>query len=182
MSSPAVDPAVVGDRVEQLLEASAVAGPVARERAEELVRLVVDLYGAGLERLLDLVHEAGALDDRLVATLAADELVSALLLVHDLHPYALSDRVALAVERVRPGVEAQGAACELLETSADVVRVRLLGAGSGCGSAGPALTALVEDAVRAAAPEVARVEVVQQDDALIPVSSLTARLRAPAVT
>ena len=38
-------------------------GAVARERAEELVRLVADLYGAGLERLLEIVHDAGRLDD-----------------------------------------------------------------------------------------------------------------------
>ena len=39
------------------------AGSVARERAEELVRLVADLYGAGLERMLTILHEAGQLDD-----------------------------------------------------------------------------------------------------------------------
>ena len=83
-----VDPAAVGDRIEQLLEASAAAGPVAAARAEELVRLLVDLYGAVLERLLTLADEAGALDDTLLQALAADELVSALLLVHGLHPYA----------------------------------------------------------------------------------------------
>ena len=46
---------------------------IARERAEELVRLVVDLYGAGLERMLDIVHEAGRLDAELLDGLAADD-------------------------------------------------------------------------------------------------------------
>ena len=34
-----------------------------RERAEELVRLVVELYGAGLERVLELTYDAGALHE-----------------------------------------------------------------------------------------------------------------------
>ena len=182
MSPRSVDPAVAGERIEQLLEASAAAGPAARERAEELVRLVVDLYGAGLERLLDLAYDAGALGDELVAALAGDELVAGLLAVHGLHPYAVEDRVAQAVARLRPAVEGQGASCELLEATAGLVRLRLTGAGTGCGSAAPALTTALEDAVRAAAPEVAVVEVLTADPALIPVSSLTERLRAPVPT
>jgi len=59
-----------GERIEALLEAASTGGRVARERAEELVRLVVDLYGAGLERLLEIVHEAGRLDDDLLDTYA----------------------------------------------------------------------------------------------------------------
>ena len=69
-------------------------GPVARERAEELVRLVTDLYGAGLERLLEVLADAGRLDEALLDALAADELVASLLLVHGLHPYDVGTRVA----------------------------------------------------------------------------------------
>ena len=36
-----------GDRIQTLLDACAAGGAVARERAEQLVREVVDLYGAG---------------------------------------------------------------------------------------------------------------------------------------
>ena len=92
---------VVGGRIEALIDASAAAGPVAHERAEELVRLVVDLYGAGLERLLEILHERGALDGSLDA-LAADELVAGLLLVHGLHPYDVTTRVEQALVSVRP--------------------------------------------------------------------------------
>ena len=37
-----------GDRIQNLLDASAAGGAVAHERAEQLVREVTDLYGAGL--------------------------------------------------------------------------------------------------------------------------------------
>ena len=76
----------VGERINALIDASASGGVVARERAEELVRLVADLYGAGLERLLTILHELGHLDDEALAALAADDLVAGLLLVHDCIP------------------------------------------------------------------------------------------------
>ncbi len=38
-----------GDRIQTLLDASAAGGAAARERAEQLVREVTDLYGAGLD-------------------------------------------------------------------------------------------------------------------------------------
>ncbi len=179
MSGAPPDPAAVGERVERLLEASASAGPVALERAEELVRLVVELYGAGLERLLDLVHESGRLDDTLLDALAGDDLVSSLLLVHGLHPWGPTERVEQALDGVRPYLGSHGGDVELLGVSDDgVVTLRLLGSCDGCASSAATLELAVEDAVRAAAPEVVSIEVVQAAPrTLIPVDALGARLR-----
>ena len=135
MSTPLPDPAATGERIERLLEASAAAGPIARERAEELVRLVVELYGAGLERVLELAYDAGALDDDLLASLAGDELVSSLLLVHGLHPYGVEERVQRALDDVRPYLGSHGGDVALLEvTDEGVVRLELLGSCDGCAS------------------------------------------------
>ncbi len=82
-----------GERIEHLLDASAAGGPLAKERAEELVRLVVELYGAGLERVLEIVHDAGGLNDEALDGLADDALVTSLLLVHGLHPYSVEERI-----------------------------------------------------------------------------------------
>lgn len=157
---PSVDLQTTGDRINTLLEASASGGVVARERAEELVRLVADLYGAGLERVLTLVHEAGHLDDDVLAALAGDELVASLLLVHDLHPYDVTTRVEQALEGVRPYLGSHGGDVELLEVSPDrVVRLRLLGSCDGCASSSVTLKLAVEGAIEAAAPEVIGIEV-----------------------
>ncbi|MEV4617719.1 hypothetical protein AB0J74_03250 [Asanoa sp. NPDC049573] len=160
-----------GDRIEALVTASAAGGAVARERAEELVRLVVDLYGAGLERLLELLHERGALGDDVLDALAADGLVASLLLVHGLHPESASTRVARALAAVAPGGEAS-----LVDITPDgVARVRLTA--SGCSSG--ALKASVESAIADAAPEVVTVEVIEPDrsvGAVIPVDSLFSRV------
>jgi Fe-S cluster biogenesis protein NfuA/nitrite reductase/ring-hydroxylating ferredoxin subunit len=182
VSTAAPDPAATGERIEALLDASATGGPVARERAEELVRLVVELYGAGLERLLELAYDAGALDDALLESLASDELVSSLLLVHGLHPYAVEERVQRALDDVRPYLGSHGGDVELLGVSDEgVVRLQLLGSCDGCASSAVTLELAVEDAIRAAAPEIVRIDVEEKAPAsgpnVIPVESLTARLR-----
>jgi len=182
VSAPTLDPASTGERIELLLEASAAAGPVARERAEELVRLVVELYGGGLERLMELVYEAGALDDNLLATLAADQLVSSLLLVHGLHPYGVEERVEHALDDVRPYLGSHGGDVKLLGVSDEgVVTLQLLGSCDGCASSAVTLELAVEDAIRAAAPEILRIDVQEapKSDGTIPVEQLMSRLRAP---
>lgn len=183
MSAPSLDPSASGERIELLLEASAAAGPIARERAEELVRLVVELYGSGLERLMELAHDAGALDDDLLAALAGDELVSSLLLVHGLHPYGVEERVQRALDDVRPYLGSHGGDVRLLEvTDEGVVRLQLLGSCDGCASSSVTLELAVDGAVRAAAPEVVRIDVEESQpeaaaSGVIPVEQLTSRLR-----
>ncbi len=175
-----------GERIDALLDASASGGVVARERAEELVRLTADLYGAGLERLLDLVHDHGGLGDEVLAALAADDLVASLLLVHGLHPYDVGQRVEQALESVRPYLGSHGGDVELLEvTDEGVVRLRLLGSCDGCPSSSVTLTLAVEGAIEAAAPEVSGIEVEEVAsesgaETLIPVSSLRSRLDSAA--
>ena len=178
----------VGERIDVLLDASGSHGPMARERAEELVRLVADLYGAGLERFMDLLHESGHLDDDLLARLADDDLLASLLLVHGLHPYDVATRVGRALDSVRPYLGSHGGDVELLEvTEEGTVRLRLLGSCDGCPSSSVTLTLAVETAIEAAAPEVTAIEVeTPKADArsgpVIPVDSLRSRLDGPAWT
>ena len=174
-----------GDRIDALLDASASGGPVARERAEELVRLVADLYGAGLERVLTIMDDAGHLDDDVLAALAADDLVASLLLVHDLHPYDVTTRVEQALISVRPYLGTHGGDVELLDVSDEgVVRLRLLGSCDGCPSSSVTLKLAVEGAIEAAAPEVVSIEVEEPTETapatagrtVIPIDALRTRL------
>lgn len=152
-----------GDRIDALIAASAAGGLAARERAEELVRLVVDLYGAGLERMMQVLHEQGQLTDETLDALAADELVASLLLVHGLHPYSIETRITRAL----PGFDV-----ELLAVDGDgTVHLRLSGA-DGCGTA--AVRERVEEAVEAVAPEATAI--VFEQATTIPVSSLFTRV------
>jgi Fe-S cluster biogenesis protein NfuA/nitrite reductase/ring-hydroxylating ferredoxin subunit len=187
---PTPDLRATGERIDALIEAVAVGGvgpsnPVrSRERAEELVRTVTDLYGAGLERLLEIVYDSGRLDEELLDLLAADDLVASLLLVHGLHPYSVRTRVGQALESVRPYLGTHGGDVELVEvTDQGAVRLRLLGSCDGCPSSAVTLELAVQDAIEAAAPEVTSIEVeaaapTTATGSLIPVDALRARLGA----
>ena len=103
-----------GDRIQTLLDSCAAGGAAAHERAEQLVREVVGLYGAGLERIVALLG-----DPRLAEQLATDDLVASLLLVHGLHPHDLHRRVSDALDRVRPYLGSHGGDVDLLEVTDD---------------------------------------------------------------
>jgi hypothetical protein len=113
-----------GEQIERLLaEIQASAAPAVWQRVEALVAALVGLYGEGLERILAHARESAKSPDDLDAHLAGDDLLSSLLLVHDLHPLGLEERVELALLRLRN--EVPGAAgLELVEVTDNVVRLR----------------------------------------------------------
>jgi Fe-S cluster biogenesis protein NfuA/nitrite reductase/ring-hydroxylating ferredoxin subunit len=169
-----------GERIDSLLSALGTSGPVAQQRGEDLVALVTNLYGAGLERLLEVLAEAGRLDAVALDALAADELVSGLLLVHGLHPYDATTRVAAALDSVRPYLGSHGGDVELLGIDdAGVVTLRMLGTCDSCPSSTVTLQLAVEGAIQAAAPEVTAIQVepgARSTPGLISVESLRVRL------
>ena len=135
-------------RVEALLdEVESLPDEAGRAAATELVQALVELYGEGLARIVARVN--GATDD-----LLEDELVEHLLLLHDLHPVPLEERVRGALEEVRPFTEAHAGGVELLSVEDGVVRLRLAGSCSGCPSSTMSLKRTIEDAIREKAPDV----------------------------
>src|SRR2546429_2833008 len=108
------DVEATGERVEALLaELRSQAGPQVAAAAEEVVSCLVELYGAGLARITEIlgVDEAGP---QLMDKLVADPLVESLLLVHDLHPLDTSARVRRAVEEVLPQLGSHAGEVEYL--------------------------------------------------------------------
>ena len=173
-----------GERIEQLMTSFAASGPLAQQRAEELVRLVVEWHGSGLNRVLEIADDAGALTDQLLDRLADDDLVSGLLLLHGIHPYDVHTRIERALDRVRPYMGSHGGDVRLLEVTDDgVARLRMLGNCQGCPSSAVTLKLAVEGAVEAAAPEVERIECDDSPEdadapSLIPLGSLFQRVHA----
>jgi len=144
--------------VEAVLEAvEALPDPAARETATRLAQALLDLYGDGLERLVDHVAACDE-DGRLAAALAADELVSHLLLIHGLHPIRTEERVRAALDEVRPYLGTHGGDVALLEVRDGVARLRLEGTCNGCPSSTATLRLAIEEAIAKAAPELDGVE------------------------
>jgi Fe-S cluster biogenesis protein NfuA/nitrite reductase/ring-hydroxylating ferredoxin subunit len=133
--------------------------PATRELAEELVSAVVQMYGAGLERIVGSLLDAGEEGERLAAALAEEELVAALLLIHDLHPVPLEDRVQSALEHVRPYMESHGGDVDLLSLEGGVARIRLRGSCSDCAASAVTLELAIKQALEDAAPDLASLEV-----------------------
>lgn len=155
-------------------------GVVARGGTEDLVRQVAELYGSGLRRIMEILHRQGKLDEATLEALTADDLVSALLLVHGLYPRPLEARVAAALDRLRPYLGSHGSDVELQGTSTDgVVRLKIYTEPGGPPSS-PDLKSAVEEAIKTAAPDVAAIDVVEEEKRpgmpdLIPVDSLAVR-------
>lgn len=144
-------------RVEgKLTELDALADSGAREKATEVVAALLDLYGEGLARVVEQLAERD--DGSLAEALAADELVSHLLLVHGLHPVPVADRVRSALDEVRPYLESHGGDVELLSVADGVARLRLEGSCSGCPSSTMTLKLAIENAIAKSAPDIEAVE------------------------
>jgi Fe-S cluster biogenesis protein NfuA/nitrite reductase/ring-hydroxylating ferredoxin subunit len=120
--------------------------------AVDAVSGLVEVYGEALGRI---VH---ALPADAIAQLAADELVGQLLLIHDLNPQPVAARVTAALEEVRPYLASHGGGVELVGIEGAVVRLRLEGHCNGCPSSSATLELAVHDAIRAAAPEIERID------------------------
>ena len=116
-------------RVQELQARLDAAGDAAtRELAEELVSAVVQMYGAGLERIVDVLLAAGEEGERLAMALADDPLVATLLLIHDLHPVPLEPSGSTRrSSRCVPYMESHGGNVELLSLEDGVARLRLRG-------------------------------------------------------
>jgi Fe-S cluster biogenesis protein NfuA/nitrite reductase/ring-hydroxylating ferredoxin subunit len=147
---------VVGSRIEELLVQIRSAGdPGTAETAEEIVRLVVELYGAGLERTVELAGPDA------LGRFVGDELVASLLVLHGLHPKDTRTRVVEALDQVRPYLGSHAGGVELLgvDPEAGVVRLRQEGSCDGCPSSTQTVKLAIERAIEQAAPEVTAVEV-----------------------
>ncbi|HSS24304.1 MAG TPA: NifU family protein [Mycobacterium sp.] len=171
-----------GDRIQTLLDSCAASGTAAYERAQQLVREVVGLYGAGLERIMQLSGDPG-----MAERLATDDLVASLLLVHGLHPHDVHRRVSDALDRVRPYLGSHGGDVDLLEIAdgpeGAAVHLAFKGSCKSCPSSAVTLELAVEDAIRAAAPEISSIEVVAAEPAttsasVIPAESLLAHVHS----
>jgi hypothetical protein len=146
----------IGDRIEGLLDdLGALPDRRAKEWAEELLRLVTDLYGAGLARTVEIVCEQNG-GGRVLELLASDELVSNLLWLHDLHPHGVRQRIERAIADLNGSLGASDARLLDVDEEAGVARIRLLSDRGG--SAQVAAEELIRRAVTKAAPEIEQID------------------------
>jgi Fe-S cluster biogenesis protein NfuA/nitrite reductase/ring-hydroxylating ferredoxin subunit len=125
----------------------------ARQTAEELVAAILEMYGEGLARAMELVGEEGR------QALCEDDLVAGLLLIHDLFPVGLEERVEAALDDVRPYMESHGGQVTLLGIEDGIVHLRLEGSCKSCRASSSTLELAVRQALERAAPDLEGMEV-----------------------
>jgi hypothetical protein len=136
-------------RIENLLDELGRTGAGAREVAEETIRALMRLYGAGLGRIV------GSLPGPALEQLAEDRLVGSLLLLHGMHPVDAETRVRKALRRVERRLESHQLALVSLEDGVARIRVERSN-----GRAAPAgLGEAIEQSIAEHAPDLAGVEI-----------------------
>ena len=131
----------------------------ARAVADELVASILQLYGAGLERIMEALDEPGATVAQVRERLVEDGVVASLLVIHGLYPVDLETRVQEALDGVRPYMHSHGGDVELLSLEDGVARLRLEGSCQGCPASAATLEQAIRQALEEAAPDLAGMEV-----------------------
>jgi len=145
------------------------ADPHLRTTAQDLLQAVMDLFGTGLERILEVANSTGEPGRDLIDRLGRDELVSSLLALYGLHPLAFEDRVKRAIEKVRPSLKKRGGEVEVLSIKDGVVSLKMRANGHV-----QALKEAVEEAVYQAVPDIASLVIEGPDEraGFVPVEML----------
>ena len=146
-----------GDKIEELL--GVLAGRGQGAVAEELVRLLVGLYGDGLTHIVTALQEEGDAGAAMLDRLTGDPLVESLLLLHGLHPLDVDARIQRALDRVRPYLGSHAGGVRYAGVTDGVARLTLEGNCHGCPSSAVTVQLAIEGAVQDAAPEVTAVVV-----------------------
>jgi len=146
----------------------------AREVGIRLKEAVERLHREALVRIVRRMKQ----DETTLAVLrelAQDPAVRAILMLHEILKPPISARVQLALDEVRPYIHSHGGDVELVEVRGETVRLRLVGACQGCPGSQATLRNGVEQALRRHVPELAAIELAEDqpsDGTLISADSI----------
>jgi Fe-S cluster biogenesis protein NfuA len=132
--------------------------------ARDLVQLLMDVHGRGLERVMEIVFDSGDSGPKIIDKLGQDSIVGNLLLLYSLHPDGLEARIQSALDRIRPRLRKLACTIELESVQEGTVQVRLATSGHSCGSSTKDLRSIVEDGMFEFAPDVTSLEILGLED------------------
>lgn len=142
------------DRIEKLIqEVASFPDAHARAITEELIQTLLDMYGEGLARILELTALNEVSGQALIEVFSHDELISSLFLLHGLHPIDIETRIARALVEVGPYLKSHGGNVELVKVENGIAYLHLESSGNGCHSSPIILQQAIEEAVYKAVPD-----------------------------
>jgi Fe-S cluster biogenesis protein NfuA/nitrite reductase/ring-hydroxylating ferredoxin subunit len=131
----------------------------ARTLAQELVSAIIAMYGDGLSRIMEVIGESREAGATIFDQLSQDGAVASLLLIHDLYPVSLEERVVEALDTVRPYMESHGGNVVLVGIEDGVASLVLEGSCNGCAASRATLELAIKQALDEHAPDLAGLEV-----------------------
>jgi hypothetical protein len=142
-------------RISELVErVSALPESEARSSALELLQSLMDLHGAAVSRMLEVISESGDAGNSLLSKLGSDPLICGLLVLYGIHPVSLEERVSGAIEKLRAQLGKQGRTLELVSIREGVVRLKVYTESRGSRSSADKAKLLIQQTILEAAPEV----------------------------
>jgi len=130
-------------------------GSGSKVAARELVQLLMEVHGTGLERIMELVFESGTEGEAMIRRFGQDPIVRNLLLLYSLHPEDLETRVSKAIGIVDARLRKFDSRVELVSIRDGAVRLQLHTSGHAHGSAARNLRSIVEEGIYDLAPDLA---------------------------
>jgi len=127
--------------------------------ARDLVQLLMDVHGRGLERVMEIIFDSGDPGQKIIDKFGQDSIVGNLLLLYSLHPDGLEARIQSALDRMRPRLRKLACTIELENVQEGAVQVRLATSGHNCGSSTQDLRSIVEEGMFDFAPDVTSLEI-----------------------
>ncbi len=135
-----------------------------RNHVRALVYTLLDLHHGALKRIVEIVS-AQPEGERIMEELTGDELVQAVLMVHELMGKPLDARIEKALEIAREQLKIYGADVELVEVKDGAARLKLFGGASTANVSTSILKAEIEHALHEHTPDLLDVE---YDDMIAP--------------
>jgi hypothetical protein len=164
-------------RIDALVhEIDSIADPALRATTRKLVQCLMDLHGAGIERMLEIVSEAGDVGAGIIDSLGNDELVSSLLVLYDLHPNDFETRVHRGLDKARELLSKRGSTVDLVSIGDGAVHVRIDAGARVHGHAADELKSVVREALFETVPDAVNVVIegaeVLASTGFVPLASL----------
>jgi nitrite reductase/ring-hydroxylating ferredoxin subunit/Fe-S cluster biogenesis protein NfuA len=136
-----------------------------RNHVRALVYTLLDLHHEALKRIVEIVSAQTA-SEQILQEFSGDEVVQAVLMVHELMAQPLETRVENALEIARGQLKIYGADVELVEVKNSVAKLRILGGSSTVNVSTTLLKAEIEHALHEHTPDLLNVE---YEDTIAPV-------------
>ncbi|MGQ0678832.1 MAG: NifU family protein [Actinomycetota bacterium] len=156
----AYSPDDVVARVQELTATlDSLSDPTVRKTAQEFMRAIMELYGLGLAKVVQVLSASGEQGAPMRQELIEDGVFASLLLIHDLYPVPLEERIEEGLDTVRPYLASHGGAVEVTRIKDGVVYLRLEGSCKGCPASQATLELAIKKALNEAAPDLVGLQV-----------------------